>query len=352
MKRIQVIRRSLLAVLVVGSLAFRFIPHAGEFYACRMYPAISTFLSAIASLVPFSLDEWVVVLSLVLLVVFPFWARHRKFRWKRILGYEAECLLWIYVWFYWGWGMNYFRDSFFERTEVTPCSYNEQRFKQFLAIYTDSLNSTYKKDLNVSQPDIEQKIKPVYAEVPDKYGLTHPESFQHPKQSFCNALYSGVGVLGYMGPFFDESHVNHELLPVQLPFTYAHELAHLLGVSSEAEANFWAYQVCIHADDCNIRYSGYFGLLPYVAVNVRSLLGDSEYSKWLSMLRPEVIQQLYDKQAYWDVRYNKLLGKFQNVVYNWYLKSNQIPSGQKNYAEVIGMILSLPENWWQGPLEN
>lgn len=65
MKRIQVIRRSLLAVLVVGTFAFRFIPHAGEFYACRMYPAISTFLSAIASLVPFSLDEWVVVLSLL-----------------------------------------------------------------------------------------------------------------------------------------------------------------------------------------------------------------------------------------------------------------------------------------------
>ena len=72
MMRIKVIRRSLLAVLVVGSLAFRFIPHAGEFYACRMYPAISTFLSAIASLVPFSLDEWVVVLSLVLLWFFLF----------------------------------------------------------------------------------------------------------------------------------------------------------------------------------------------------------------------------------------------------------------------------------------
>ena len=53
--------RSLLAVLVVGSFAFRFIPRAGEFYACRIYPAISAFLSAIASLVPFSLDEWVVV---------------------------------------------------------------------------------------------------------------------------------------------------------------------------------------------------------------------------------------------------------------------------------------------------
>lgn len=346
------IRWIILALLLAGVCMFRFISGAGEFYACCIYPAVSGCLSRLASLVSFSLCEALVVATVVALLLYPIIARLRRQTWKSIVGRELEVLLWIYVWFYWGWGMNYFRDSFFERAEVTPCSYDEQRFKQFLAVYTDSLNSTYKKDLNVSQPDIEQKIKPVYAEVPDKYGLTRPESFQHPKQSFCNALYSGVGVLGYMGPFFDESHVNHELLPVQLPFTYAHELAHLLGVSSEAEANFWAYQVCIHADDCNVRYSGYFGLLPYVAVNVRSLLGDSEYSKWLSMLRPEVIQQLYDKQAYWDVRYNKLLGKFQNVVYNWYLKSNQIPSGQKNYAEVIGMILSLPENWWKGPLEN
>ena len=143
MKRIQVIRRSLLAVLVVGSFAFRFIPHAGEFYACRMYPAISTFLSAIASLVPFSLDEWVVVLSLVLLVVFPFWARHRKFRWKRILGYEAECLLWIYVWFYWGWGMNYYRDSFYLRANVAPRPYEEEVFCRFLQNYADRLNASY-----------------------------------------------------------------------------------------------------------------------------------------------------------------------------------------------------------------
>ena len=153
-----------------------------------------------------------------------------------------------------GMGNGYFARFFFERVKSLLVLIMNNVSKQFFAIYTDSLNSTYKKDLNVSQPDIEQKIKSVYAEVPNEYGLTHPESFQHPKQSFCNALYSGVGVLGYMGPFFDESHVNHELLPVQLPFTYAHELAHLLGVSSEAEANFWAYQVCIHADDCNIRY--------------------------------------------------------------------------------------------------
>lgn len=195
------IRWIILALLLAGVCMFRFISGAGEFYACCIYPAVSGCLSRLASLVSFSLCEALVVATVVALLLYPIIARLRRQTWKSIVGRELEVLLWIYVWFYWGWGMNYFRDSFFERTEVTPCSYNEQRFKQFLAIYTDSLNCTYKKDLNVSQPDIEQKIKPVYAEVPDKYGLTRPESFQHPKQSFCNALYSGVGVLGYMGPF-------------------------------------------------------------------------------------------------------------------------------------------------------
>lgn len=342
MKRIQVIRRSLLAVLVVGTFAFRFIPHAGEFYACRMYPAISTFLSAIASLVPFSLDEWVVVLSLVLLVVFPFWARHRMFRWKRILGYEAECLLWIYVWFYWGWGNNYFRDGFYQRAEVAPRAYHEAEFKQFLREYTDSLNASYCTETEGEREDLHRHIKQLYRTVPSRFGLAVPYDFQHPKYTCFNILYSKVGVLGYMGPFFAESHVNRELLPVQYPFTYAHELSHLLGISSEAEANYWAYQICTRSHRSFVRYSGYFGILPYVIFNARMLLGESDYQAWINTLRPEVIAQLKAERAYWDERYSQMLGKIQSAVYEFYLKGNRISDGQKNYAEVVGMLLALP----------
>ena len=53
-----------------------------------------------------------------------------------------------------------------------------------------------------------------------------------------------VGVTGSMGPFFCEFTLNGDLLPANYPATYAHELAHLLGITSEAEANFYAYQVC------------------------------------------------------------------------------------------------------------
>lgn len=366
MKRIQVIRRSLLAVLVVGSLAFRFIPHAGEFYACRMYPAISTFLSAIASLVPFSLDEWVVVLSLVLLVVFPFWARHRKFRWKRILGYEAECLLWIYVWFYWGWGMNYYRDSFYLRANVAPRPYEEEVFCRFLQNYADRLNASYAAASGISLNDscladserserallfpdrmnLEAEVKKLYAQIPGHYGLALPRNFQHPKYLFFNSLYSGVGVLGFMGPFFGESHLNHELLLLQYPFTYAHELSHLLGISNEAEANFWAYQICIRSTSPAVRYSGYFGLLSYVLSNAAATLPEQTWKAWLETIHPAILRQLADDQRYWSERYSPWIGSVQHVVYNWYLKGNRISSGQRNYAEVIGMILSLPEDKW------
>ena len=104
------------------------------------------------------------------------------------------------------------------------------------------------------EADIRREVKRIYRQVPGYFALTVPKDYQCPKQSLVNDLYSKVGVLGYMGPFFDESHLNHELLPVQYPFTYAHELSHLLGVSSEAEANFWAYQVCIRSADRYVRY--------------------------------------------------------------------------------------------------
>ena len=54
-----------------------------------------------------------------------------------------------------------------------------------------------------------QEIKEIYRQVPSMYGLALPQDYQHPKQVWFNPLYSGVGVLGYMGPFFAESQLNN-----------------------------------------------------------------------------------------------------------------------------------------------
>ncbi len=273
--RLAVIRRMVLALLLAGVCVVRFCPGAGEWYALRLYPSLSYALSFLASAVPFSLDEVLVLAAVTGIVVGIPWARRKGVRWKRIGCMVGEAALWMYVWFYWGWGMNYFRDSLYVRAGAAPAVYDEVRFRCFLADYTQRLNDAYLPSFSIGQVQIRDSLRTAFCRVPSCYGLSRPAAFQHPKRSCCNALYSGVGVLGYMGPFFAESHLNHDLLPLQYPFTYAHELSHLLGVSSEAEANYWAYRMCVSSSDACIRWSGYFGLFGYVAVNARAALSPS-----------------------------------------------------------------------------
>ena len=416
------IRRGILGLLLAFVLFASISSELGEWYALKLYPSISKFLSALSSLVPFSLDEWVVVGLGGLLIGYPFYARIRsKKSWLSVLGHEVELLLWIYVWFYWGWGMNYYRASFFQRAEVKPAVYDDTRFHDFLALYTDSLNATFRTCWNdgyfrstdillplnrvkvddVEEPcssrsdtlsaatiddsrfsggygyltesenedgkctramrsgflcssgeenetglstfDIREHIKEIYKRVPSKYGLSLPWSFQHPKHSSFNSLYSNVGVIGFMGPFFAESHVNHELNLLEYPFTYAHELSHLLGVSSEAEANLWAYTICTESENSFIRFCGYFGLFSYVWSNTRALLPSSEFDRWEASVQSEVMEAFYHRRAYWSMRYNETLGAMQSALYTFYLKRNRIASGQKNYSQVIGLLLSFPE---------
>lgn len=345
--RMRYIRYCLLALLMAGVFLFRFIPGWGEWYACHLYPGISLLLSWIASVVPFSLCELVVISFVLLLVYYPIWARMtgRHSLWQ-IVGAEAEWIAWIYVWFYWAWGMNYFRDDFFLRTHIVRAEYNEMEFRRFLSEYADSLNASYCwADAAFDYVKTEDSIKSSFRSLPSSLGLTSPCSFQHPKRSMVNPIYSKVGVLGYMGPFFCESHLNHQLLPLQYPFVYAHELSHLLGIAGEAEANYWAFKVCVRSSCPFIRYSGYFGLLPYVLSNAYVLLSEDEYESWLSTLRPEVTSDFSAQRKYWKEKYSPFLGSIQDQLYTYYLKGNKISSGQKNYAEVVGLLLSESGGW-------
>ena len=143
-----------------------------------------------------------------------------------------------------------------------------------------------------------------------------------------------------MGPFFCEFTLNGDLLPVNYPATYAHELAHLLGITSEAEANFYAYQVCTRSQIKGIRFSGYFSILNHVLGNARRLLSEKEYADIINRIRPEIIELAKKNQEYWMAKYSPLIGNVQNWIYDLYLKGNKIESGRKNYSEVIGLLIS------------
>lgn len=337
---IRRLRIILPAACLTYIMACRLFPAVGEGYARCVYPFVSHILSAFASVFPFSLEEVLLLACLIALAVCPVRARRKGRSRKHILVRTAEGGLWLIIWFYLGWGCNYYRANFFARTQSAPQAYDEAAFRGFLAQYTDSLNTLYTPS-SASVPErFADTIRARFAALPASYGLCRPKGWQRPKHLLLNQLYSGVGVLGYMGPFFCEMQLNRDLLPRQYAFTYAHEQSHLLGVSNEAEANFWAYYICTRAKEEELRACGYFCILPYVAANARRLLPESDYRAWLASLRPEILTELEQQRLYWQSRYNPFIGSIQDYVYNLYLKGNRIPTGQQNYAEVVALILA------------
>ena len=214
-------------------------------------------------------------------------------------------------------------------------------FKEFLADYAESLNAAYVDSLPpLKVEDFSDDIKSRYALVPNQMGLCIPRRWQEPKKLLLNRVYSSVGVLGYMGPFFNEIQLNGDLLHAQLPFCYAHELSHQLGVSNEDEANFWAYQMCRQSQIPQVRYSGYFAMLPYVLSNASRVLLPDEYKAFQQSIRPEILKQFVTQREYWNSKYSQLLGSIQSKLYNAMLKGNKIPSGIANYVQVVDMIIA------------
>lgn len=325
-------------------IACRYLPHWADGYMKWVYPTLSAWLSGLASVVPYSLEEWLVVGVIAAALLYPVVARCSKWFRHTWLCIAKNYLLgtaWLYVWFYLGWGMSYYRSSIYERLEVEPSEYSEKRFTTYLDGYVEELNQLYTDQFDFDTEELEAGVKEFYSGVGKEVGLAVPKSYQHPKSLLFNGLYSSVGVLGYMGPFFVETQLNEELLAVQYPFSYAHEYAHLLGISSEAEANFWAFQACKASNRVDVRYSGYFGLLPYVLSNAATLLSEDRFKALIAAIRPEVLEQARAKSSYWSERYSPLVGQVQSWLYNQFLKGNKIASGRKNYAEVVGLLIDL-----------
>ena len=78
------------------------------------------------------------------MIAYPFYVRIRlKLSWKKILRRDVEYLLWIYVWFYLAWGLNYSQKNFYERTGIPYTAYTPEIFNEFVDNYISKLNESY-----------------------------------------------------------------------------------------------------------------------------------------------------------------------------------------------------------------
>ena len=357
-------------VLLAFVVGCRVSVPVADFYAVRCYPGISHGLSWCASFVPFSLEEVIVIgfgLAFVRVLVR---AVRRKEGFGRWLGKTLRVAMWLVVWFYMGWGNNYFRTPLYPRMGIRQTAFEREAFCRFLTDYTETLNecaanaaATHATETTPTETNtpietdthttatttatttapipLEADIRIFYSEQVTPYGYTALREWQRVKRPLVNRLYSAVGVLGFMGPFFCESQLNLDLPELEYPFTLAHEMAHLAGVTSEAEANYWAYVFCRQSEDAAVRYSGYIGLLDYAAANASALLPDDAFEAWTETLSPDVRQAHHDIHAYWQGKRVNVFDAVQRRLMDLLLKSNHVSEGARDYFGVIGMIMTM-----------
>lgn len=330
-------------VLLAFVAACRFITPVADFYAERCYPIISAVLSWPASLVPFSLEELTVVgffIAFIAVIVRAI-RRRKKFLWW--LGRTGRVVLWLLVWFYLGWGNNYFRTPLYARLGVKPAQFEQETFDRFLNEYTDMLYDCVSQPQTLETQVLEQRIKNFYAQDIAACGYTPLRSWQHVKKPLINPLYSAVSILGWLGPFFCETQVNLDVPGLQYPSTLAHEMSHLCGVTNEGEANYWAYAFCRQSEDPSLRYSGCLAIFPYVVQNVRALLPPNQSAAW----EYDIPQQVWDDSTalnqFWLEKRVPFIEKAQRRIMDLFLKSNGISDGARSYQGVVGIIITMDE---------
>ena len=363
----------LLVLLLLVTLA-KMIPLWGFIYTTRIYPIIGTLLSPISGFFPFAVGDIFIALSIAWVIFYPIYeiglrkklARRYFFlaakrgsypKKKVVFGRVAEYLLWVYAWFYIAWGLNYSQPNIYDRIGMKPVEVSEAKFKAFAYQYADSLNAlSISSDItgnsifsdSIVDDGLKNRVRDAvlkeYNKIGYKEGINAPFN-QHPhaKTMVFTPLSSMSGVTGSMGPFFCEFTLNGDILPHDYPATYAHEFAHFLGVANEGEANFYSYIVCTVSADKLVRFSGYYHIFFHVLNNVFDILGEKEGERFLTHIRPEIIQLAKSDRHYWLSKRCKALDAAQDFIFDFYLKGNHVAEGRKSYSGVIGLILAWEE---------
>lgn len=335
LKRIIILTCAILTVIL-----FQRVESVNLIYTRWIYPIVRKVLNGFSSLFPFSLYDLFIVAAVVALVYGLVCLLRRKTR-KAAFQYIVLGAGWLYVVFYLVWGINYFAPGFLKRNRLQAPLFEETQFKTFLHDYVDSLNANFTAIPDYTERQLDSLIRLSERQVCETWNFPTLPSTASAKPMLFGRTYAAMGIRGYYGPFFGEAHVNPYYLPHERAAVTAHELGHLAGVTSEAEANLYAYLITTNSDNQAIRFSGYYSVLPYMLANAYRTLPEKEYTEFTARINPRIRALYNDTRRHWQSLYSQQLGQVQDYVYELYLKNNNIPSGQANYSEVTGLLMAI-----------
>ena len=329
---------ALAAITFITTLLLRQQPEVTEkCYAQGIYPYIASILSTLSSLFPFSLDDifyTVLIFTPLVLLISIF---TKRIKWKAAGKFLLNILASVYVLFYMLWGFNYFRSPLPERLGIKDREPDTEEFMQFIRQYVAELNQLHCDFDTINKAETNRLIEETYQQLAPVLQFEYPMGKRPDKKITFSSFYAKSGITGYFGPFFNEVHVNKKVLPIEYPFVLAHEKAHQLGVTSEAEANFYSWLVCTHSSSQQIRYSAKLFISFHFFRQARGL---EDYKNLVAEISPEVQADIDRISEHWKKLRNATMDKTASKLNDAYLKHNNIKSGIKDYTGVVDHVMN------------
>lgn len=313
-------------------------PHLVErFYSNGFYPWVARILSPISNLFAFSLgDIFYAILILIALITIGLIIFRRIRPLKHIL-FLINLVAGVYLLFYWLWGFNYFRQPFNERLEIGR---SVAETEEFMAVFESIIN-----EANTYQHTFDEEFHPIHIDSIIEEGykrnseflkIPYPLGKRKPKPFTLSRFFAKAGISGYYGPFFNEININRHVHRLEYPVVLAHEKAHQFGITSEAEASFFAWFVCSHSDSDYLRYSASLYILRYFLNHGRTLEGFQERVKLIS---EPVRNDLIGIRNHWMALWNEKIDRVASKANDAYLRTNKVEAGIEDYKGVVALVM-------------
>ncbi|MDT8414654.1 MAG: DUF3810 domain-containing protein [Flavobacteriaceae bacterium] len=323
------------------------------YYSQGLYPKIGLWFRTVFGWIPFSVGDWIYIISILLMVRWLLINIRNCLRQPRwFFGKILAVLTVVYAAFLLFWGINYYRLPLATTLDIKT-NYTTEALQKTVDILTEKSNrlQLFLSDNDSAMVHIPMEKTTIYKASLAGYREIEKDfaqlSFdrQSLKTSTYSTLLTYMGFSGYFNPLTHEGHVDG-IMPVnKFPVTALHEQAHQLGYAAEDEANFIAWLTATQHPDPYFQYFGYIFGLKY-CLNELYLRDPENYTTYLRKVNKGILANYQESNAFWKAYENPFEPLFKKS-FDTYLKANSQRHGIASYDKVVGMIVGYLNKYLQ-----